>query len=172
MSDRNVQSRTAPRKGKADAWMPLYVADYLADTTHLSTEEHGAYLLLLMAAWKRGGRLPVDDKQLAAIARMKPAAWRRVSQVILAFFHPDDGGLVQKRMMEEIERAAGVRDRRKNAGQKGAEARWPGDGKRMANAWQNDRQSHARCDCDCDCPSLPSQEDGLVGGVVVRLGRA
>ena len=37
-----------------NAYMPFYVGDYLGDTSHLSTIEHGAYMLLLMHYWCHG----------------------------------------------------------------------------------------------------------------------
>lgn len=68
-------------------WMPLYVADYLADTGHLSAAEHGAYLLLIMHYWVNGG-LPAEDRKLARIARMSPRKWARVRSTIAGFFGP------------------------------------------------------------------------------------
>lgn len=68
--------------------MPLYVADYLADTTHLSTIEHGAYMLLIMHYW-RVGALPTDDRKLANICRVSGHQWRSIKAALAPFFTPD-----------------------------------------------------------------------------------
>lgn len=69
-------------------WMPLYVADYLADTAHLSAAESGAYLHLIMHYWQKGG-LPTDAKHLARIAKMTPDEWEEHCSSIAAFFDDD-----------------------------------------------------------------------------------
>ncbi len=83
-------------------YMPLYVADYLSDAAHLSTVEHGAYLLLLMTYWQRGEPLPDDDKKLARITRLEPRTWARVKPVISEFFEVSDGKWLQSRVEREL----------------------------------------------------------------------
>ncbi|WP_374334307.1 YdaU family protein [Leeia sp.] len=108
---------------KTDIWMPLYVGDYLADTTHLSTAQHGAYLLLLMAAWRQGGRLPLQDSQLAAICRYSVRSWQRVKPVLLPFFRQEGDSLVQPRLLAEWERAEAIAEKNRQNGRKGGRPR-------------------------------------------------
>ena len=59
--------------------MPLWTDSYFADTTHLTSIEHGAYFLLLMAAWRsKTHMLPDDDKLLAKYSRLHIQQWRRI----------------------------------------------------------------------------------------------
>ena len=123
---------------RADTWMPLYIGDYLAGTMHLSPAEHGAYLLLLMHQW-RSGPLPDDDRQLAAIARVEHAAWRKgIGATVRRFFTPTPDGLVQMRLDAERTKALGVVDKRTEAGKRGAVSRWQKGG--SANAGEDDKE--------------------------------
>lgn len=86
----------------APPYMPLYIADYHADTTHLSRGEHGAYLLLLMAMWRAGGRLPYNDTKLGLLAKCTPDEWADIRPAIMEFFKRRGGHLTHKRVTSEI----------------------------------------------------------------------
>lgn len=116
---------------KPDLWMPFYFGAYLTDTMHLSTEQHGAYFLLLMACWKRGGELPDDDAQLAATTRLTPTQWRKARAVIAPFWQIGQGVWKQKRLTRELEAA---RERSATAtenGKKGGRPRKPDDNPKL-----------------------------------------
>jgi uncharacterized protein YdaU (DUF1376 family) len=123
----------AAKKKKADVWMPLYVSDYLADTMHLSAEQHGAYLLLLMVAWKSEGRLPNDPEQLQAICRLPPAKWKASEAVLRSFFFVTPEYWINNRLRDELAKAIKNTEAKAVSGKKGAAARWRTDDGRMPN---------------------------------------
>lgn len=104
---------------KTDIWMPIYIGDYLADTMHLTTEQHGAYLLLLITAWKMGGKLPNDADQLASIARMTPEKWSKTSRLLSAFFSLSEDYWIQERLLFEFEKSQRNRELKREAGRLG-----------------------------------------------------
>lgn len=131
---------------KTDAWMPLWIGAYLADTQHLSRDEHGGYLLLLMAYWRASGPLPDDDKRLAAIVKASPREWKALRPVLAEFFTVADGCWTHKRVEQEL---ADSIDRKMKAAGKArgaAQARWK-DGK-------PDAQSNAPSTPPPDAPSI------------------
>ena len=86
----------------AAPYMRLYVGDYLADTTHLTTTEHGAYLLLIMAYWRNDGPLPDDDRKLSRLAGMTPREWSRMRPTIADLFQVTAGQWRHKRIDAEL----------------------------------------------------------------------
>jgi len=103
--------------------MPFYVGDYLADTNHLSTEQHGAYVLLILHYWRTGKPLPLDPAQLARIARLSLAKWKKSAQILEAFFEKTDAGFRQKRVEDEMAQAIEKYNKRAEAGRRGGQAK-------------------------------------------------
>lgn len=120
--------------------MMLWTDAYLADTTHLSTIEHGAYLLLLMAMWRaKTNTLPNDPTVLARYAKLTSGQWQRVWPSIEGFFTIDGNSIAQGRLTREAE---AVRQRSVSASDS-ATARWmknkkSGDAVAMRTQCEND----------------------------------
>ena len=91
---------------KTDIWMPLYIGDYLADTSHLDTLEHGAYLLLLMHYWRKGP-LENNPKALLSITKLHgPEASSLLQALLDGFFQlSEDGKWHQERADKERARS-------------------------------------------------------------------
>ena len=102
---------------KTDIWMPIFIGDYLKDTRHLTTEEHGAYYLILLELWNKEGFLPIDTiHRIALKPRDKFAEiWKNIS----GFFTEKDGIISQKRLLKELKLSKKKRKACKNNGLKG-----------------------------------------------------
>lgn len=113
--------------------MPFWTDAYLADTPHLTTEEHGAYLLLLFQAWRSPDcSLADDDEMLARQVGATPAKWRTMKPIVMAFWTLDKRRKrwVQKRLKIEREKATAKKAKARDS----AATRWKDKGKGDANA--------------------------------------
>ncbi len=159
---------------KSDIWMPLYVADYLGDTMHLSTEQHGAYFLLLMAAWKNGGSLSNDALQLRSITRLDAKKWQEHSPILAKFFYVAPYLWTHNRVREELNKAKTNSDKRSKSGAKGAAKRWQKDSNAIANALPNECQKYGPSPSP-NLPTvvienLPGQEGEIIATVDAETG--
>ncbi len=148
-----------------EAWMPLYVADYLKDTRHLSTEEHGAYLLLLMTAWTSDGALPADDDRLRRLTGMDPKNWKASRGVLLEFFTRDGDTWRHKRVDAELAAAAEHAERRSSKARAAAEARWGQSPKDAPSNAPSSAASNAPSMLGGCPPPSPSPEEEKEGSI-------
>jgi uncharacterized protein YdaU (DUF1376 family) len=121
-------------------WMPLYIADYIKDTSHLRALESGAYLHLIMAYWV-SGRLPNDDRQLATIAKLTDREWRGCKAVLAEFFGPDWSShkRIDKELAETVKRGEVLSEKARNAANK----RWSKHAASMPQASPEQSPSNA-----------------------------
>jgi uncharacterized protein YdaU (DUF1376 family) len=145
--------------------MPLYPSDYLTGTAHLTIEQSGAYLHLLMYSWHLG-RLPDDDQQLAMLCRVTPTYWKRhIAPKVRPFFTSENGLLLNPRLEKERAKAEKNIEQKKQAShartlkKSGCETFKNNDVASSADPFANDRDDHFRC-APSPSPSDKKENDG------------
>jgi uncharacterized protein YdaU (DUF1376 family) len=132
-------------------YFPIFADDFFGSprVKLLSGPEQGVYLLLLLFEWTfRGQGLPGDEESLRRALNFTENEWKMAQKVLKTFFSAQNDRFrnhqLETRLMECQERL----HKRKDAGRKGAEARWQphsdrnGKGNADANADANGK-THA-----------------------------
>lgn len=135
--------------------LQLWTDAYLGDTTHLTTLEHGAYLLLLIAMWRtKEKRLINNDERLARYAKLTNAQWARIRPTIMEFFRCEGDWLTQGRLTDEANLVR--RNSRKQSDR--AKLRWR---KEKTNGHANAMPEGCRIDAPTPTPTPISSKDDI-----------
>ena len=136
-------SRYAPRTPYR---FTIELPAHIADTVHLSAEEHGCYMRLLFSYW-RSGPPKDDDRVLARIVGMAVDEWTEVRPMVEPFFEVLHGQWLHWRTDDELQAAYESIEKSSRAGKAAAKARWD---KEKGRAADNDK-------CEADAVAMQPQ---------------
>lgn len=126
----------------------LHLPDHVADTAHLSAEEHGAYLRLLFNYW-RSGPPKDDDRVLSRVAGMTIDEWAEVRPMVEPYFEVLHGQWIHWRTDDELQSAYEAIEKSSRAGKTAAKARWDKEKRRSASDYK----------CEADAVAMRSHSD-------------
>src|SRR5262245_57294588 len=87
-------------------WMPLHVAEFIADTANLTAIQVGAYIRLLCAMWRsHDGTLPNDADVLARVSMVHRPRWAKVWDAIKSLFDEDGNRVTSVSLQAELGKA-------------------------------------------------------------------
>ena len=162
----------------ARQWMPMFWGDYSRKTQHLSTVEHGAYLLLIAHYWNTGQPLPDNDDILRRITRTTTKQWKAMSPAIRAFFNKSGDNLHHERVDDELRKTLGVstlQSSRAKEGWKTKKNQQPDDASGNHAAMQtkttplSDKNSNTLTSSNNKHPLTPSKGAAKAAGVVLEV---
>ena len=99
--------------------MPMFWADFFADTEHLSPDAAHAHLFLIGHAWLRGAKLVDDDRALSRMARMSLKKWLSMRTEVLSLWSLSEGFWSQKRLSKEYDYVSRKAEDNRNRGSLG-----------------------------------------------------
>lgn len=130
------------------AALPLFTDALLADTGHLSHDEFGMYMRLLIITWRTPECvIPNDPSWIAKRLNVSPLEYAsKIKPLILEFFVPCEGDakLMQKRLRKEYDYVIN----KSEAGRVAAEKRWEKE-----RDIENKGKAPMRTGCETDAPT-------------------
>lgn len=104
-------------------WFAFDLNAYISNTMRLTTEAHGAYLLLMLDYYSTGEPCPDDDDQLAAITKLPVDVWKEKYRKVLApLFDVRSGAWHHDRIASELATARERLVKRSSAARTAAQA--------------------------------------------------
>ncbi len=85
-------------------YMPFYVADFKADTAHLTLAQRGVYMELIMNYWQTGKALNNADERLASVVGLQRSNWLKIKYLLAEFFSIDGDIWTHGRIEAELEK--------------------------------------------------------------------
>lgn len=95
----------------------FYTQDFVAGTVTLTTEEVGAYMLLMCHCWDKGA-IPKDITLMSRITRLTPKKMQSTWSALASKFRETEGGYIQPRIERERQKQADYRRRQAEASRK------------------------------------------------------
>jgi len=129
-------TQTEIDNSKVDIFMPVYIGDYLKDTTFLTTEQHGAYLLMLFACWQHGS-IPDSDAVICRVTGLSSDGWAASKSIILQYFKKNNGRIHHSRIDRELESAKAKKAHFSERGKKGNAVRWSSNKESLKDTTRN-----------------------------------
>jgi uncharacterized protein YdaU (DUF1376 family) len=152
------------------SYIPLNPTDFLADgkVSVMTTEEVGAYILLLLHAWKQDipGTLPNNDIWLSRWTRTTPEQWADISASVMSPFeyNEEEDRWEQRRLIRTYAQVKETLDKRSQSGLKAANARWNKESECNANAMLNSKTENNKTESTTRRQKITwSESSGWIG---------
>jgi uncharacterized protein YdaU (DUF1376 family) len=112
-----------PRQ-KPPAYIRFYASDYRSGTICLSVEEEGLYIRCIAYMYDTGNPIPADEREAARILSVNLLKYRKLMTALLAKgkFMVTNRGIINRRVVAELEAYWEDKERRSKAAKKGWEA--------------------------------------------------
>ena len=104
-------------------YLQFYVSDWRADTSHLTLEQKGAYLELILLYWESEKALNNSDDRLASSLKISKRRFQTMKKLLSEFFTVKDDIWTHGRIEADLEKVFNKSKKRSYAGQESARKR-------------------------------------------------